>query len=315
MYYPYKATLVSKADSGKYNTVSNTRLYLLNIYESSLPEPHASLAMGFVSGVQEDVSESFSNILWVTGTTHLIAASGSNLELVSSMSGYLFMINRKYRLFLGSVMAFVFCLVAGFGASLQRAFISMVIRNVALLLGYKVDSQLLVIICAALHVLINPEIIFDLGFQLSYCSVIGIVFLSPVLLQLRAFKNLVFCEQIAITLSAFLLTTPICIVNFGVLSVVGLIANLLVFSLCDGIVFCCAAVLLVNIMFCPLSFIPCFFAWIYTDLFIKILEFVSTLPVTVIQITWFKTPHAIFCYFLIFCFILNFHKDYSLNEN
>ena len=87
-----------------------------------------------------------------------------------------------------------------------------------------------VLYVAALSLLINPGYISDLAWQLSFSSYLGIIFLTPLLLDYFYGKDSPkFIASTCIqSVSAQLLCLPISIYNFGAFSIVGLVSNLLI---------------------------------------------------------------------------------------
>jgi competence protein ComEC len=91
---------------------------------------------------------------------------------------------------------------------------------------------------AFIILMINPSMLFDLGFQLSYSAVLGIVYFYPKLYELVKINNIVLeklhslsCVSIAATVS----TVPITLYYFHQFSNVFLLSNFIVIPLASGI--------------------------------------------------------------------------------
>lgn len=86
-----------------------------------------------------------------------------------------------------------------------------------------------VALAAVLTLLPNPTaLIEDIGWQLSFISLLGIVVISPILLQLFPKRPESLMELLAITLAAQLATVPYIMLVFGSYSLVSLLANMVV---------------------------------------------------------------------------------------
>jgi competence protein ComEC len=89
-----------------------------------------------------------------------------------------------------------------------------------------------IVVAAFIMILFNPRIlVFDLGFQLSFAALLGIVYLSPAIKNLLKPKSdgfLSWKENAVITASAQIMALPILIINFGIFSLSSLFANILI---------------------------------------------------------------------------------------
>ena len=90
----------------------------------------------------------------------------------------------------------------------------------------------IIIIAAFLMVLHNPKVlVFDLGFQLSFAALLGIVYLLPVLKKIFIYERPGFLnwkENFLTTLSAQLAVIPFLLSNFGIFSLTSLVSNVLI---------------------------------------------------------------------------------------
>jgi competence protein ComEC len=82
-------------------------------------------------------------------------------------------------------------------------------------------------------ILINPKVlVFDVGFQLSFLAVLGIIYLKKSLERILKFKNtpgfLSWRDNLLTTASAQLAVVPILMFNFGTFSPISLITNMVI---------------------------------------------------------------------------------------
>ena len=90
------------------------------------------------------------------------------------------------------------------------------------LFGRKSDSIRALILVGLAMLVINPFLIYSVGFQLSFSAALGIILLSS------TFKKYLKSEILAATFSAYIFTLPILIYSFGRMSLMGPLTNLLV---------------------------------------------------------------------------------------
>ena len=125
--------------------------------------------------------------------------------------------------------------MTGFGSSAVRAAIMGFAVLLANLTGRIYDPRNSIALAAFLITLSNPKVlIFDLGFQLSFLAVLGIIYLRPALKRLLKFGDkpgfFAWRENLLMTLSAQLATAPILIVNFGNFSLTAFVANIFILT-------------------------------------------------------------------------------------
>lgn len=207
---------------------------LRQLINSNLPEPQASLffAINFGNrgGIPQELADKFS----ITGTTHLIAISGMNITIIAAILmqfGLACYISRKKAFWLATIILIFYVTAIGFPASAVRALIMGWLAMFALYLGRLNVATNAVVFAASLMVLINPKILRDdVGFQLSFLAIMGLIYFYPSLEKwLKKIPSTFgLRESLAMTLAAQLATMPLIVYDFGRLSLIGPIANLLV---------------------------------------------------------------------------------------
>ena len=196
-----------------------------------LGSPAADLGLGYLMGEKSGLTEDFSEALRLVGITHVIVASGSHLGILVSVAKRLFGRISKFAGLLSSLLlTAVFVLIVGFTPSMTRAAL---VTSLSLLAGY-VGRQFtpwrLLSLVASLTLFIEPINFLSLGWQLSFASFFGILILAPRLSRfLYGGKTPPWLASMLITSFATgLVCAPILIYNFGSLSLLSLVANLLI---------------------------------------------------------------------------------------
>lgn len=199
---------------------------------NALPEPHASLGLGFLVGLKSQLPDDLAEQLRTLALTHIVVASGYNLTILIRLARRLLARFSKFQALAGSLfLVAVMVGVTGMSPSMARAAVVTVLAMAAWFYGRTIHPVLLILLGAAITSWLDPlSLWFDLGWWLSFLAFVGVVLLAP-LLSARFVKKeqpgLV--AQIAIeTISAQLLTTPLILFVFGEFSVLGIVANLLV---------------------------------------------------------------------------------------
>lgn len=201
----------------------------------TIPEPEASLGIGYLLGQRRALPADLSDSLRIAGLTHVIVASGYNLTILVRLARRLFARLSKYLAALaagGMILAFV--AVTGLSPSMSRAGLVAGLSLLAWYYGRKFHPLVLLPLAAAVTLLINPSYGWnDLGWQLSFAAFAGVMILAP--LGQRYFfgeaKPGTIRQILGETISAQIATLPILVLAFGQFSNVAIVTNLLILPL------------------------------------------------------------------------------------
>lgn len=204
-----------------------------------LPPQEAALMSGILLGERGEFSQEFKGQLNKSGTTHIVALSGYNISIIGlTLTGILGLFFRKHWAFYLSLFTIpLFVIMTGAEASVVRAGIMGIIVLLAQKQSRLYSFRNAVAITAFLMLLFNPMLlIFDLGFQLSFTALLGIVYLFPYLEKRLGWQDKegsVFeLKKTGLqTLSAQVAVAPILLIKFGYLSATALIANIMILTL------------------------------------------------------------------------------------
>ncbi len=243
-------------------------------------EPDASLVSGLLLGSRKGMSEELTLAFQKTGLTHIVAVSGYNISLVIacifSVFGFLPM---KRRVILSVVMVAAFVLFVGASAAAVRAGIMGSLSMWGLYTGRRSQAFFALLWSAVIMTLWNPAILpFDIGFQLSFASTLGLLVFSPMLEKLMPWGSGFIKEALLLTLSAQIATFPFIVFYFGRLSLISPLANLVV-----------APFLPLSMLFSGLSLLAGPFALIssvYTKLVILSVRWLAKIPYADVAITF-----------------------------
>ncbi len=172
-----------------------------------------------------------------TGTLHILSVSGMHVGLVyislQFMLGFLTKIKGGNALKNSVILAVIwlYALIAGLSPSVLRSAFMLSIIIISQVL--RKESNIYNSLAASAFVLlvIQPQFIHDIGFQLSYLAVAGIVYLFPKLTFLYSSPSLVWrCigKSAAVSIAAQLTTTPLSLFYFHQFPNFFLLANLLI---------------------------------------------------------------------------------------
>lgn len=212
----------------KFDLFVNQRSALDRRISQILPSPQAELLSGILLGQNKTLPGQFKLALRDTSTLHIVVASGQNLSLVAafflSLAGF---INRRWAISLSLLAVVAYTLLTGVQVPVLRAAIMFSLASLAQIFGRQREGWWVLTVTAGLMLLVNPKWIADLSFQLSFLATFGVIVVSPVLLRyLKSFP--IIGQDIAVTLAAQLMVTPVIAQNFHQISLVSLVVNALI---------------------------------------------------------------------------------------
>jgi competence protein ComEC len=201
-----------------------------------MPAREAALARGFVLGEDEGIDAKTEEDFRRAGLSHLLAVSGQNVTLLALLAmpllGALGVPLRERLVWVLALIA-VYVPVAGAGPSIQRAGVMGALGLLATLGGRRTSRLYALALAAAVTLAIDPSIAGDVGWQLSFAAVLGILLLaSPLRERLlgllgRGRWRRALAEGLAATVAATLATAPLIAFHFETLSTTTLVANVL----------------------------------------------------------------------------------------
>jgi competence protein ComEC len=202
----------------------------------AIPEPQASLGIGYLLGQHRSLPTDLEQQLRVVGLTHAVVASGYNLTILVAVARRLFVgISKFLTTATGSLLIASFMLITGLSPSMARAGLVSGLSLMAWYYGRTIHPLVLLPFAAAVTVLLHPAYAWgDVGWELSFAAFGGVILVAPLLQQYFWGSDHppgVVRQIVVDTLSAQLATMPIILAAFGQLSPYALLANVLVLPL------------------------------------------------------------------------------------
>ncbi len=249
---------------------------------SLFPEPHASFEAGLLVGARKGIPEDLMTQFNITGLTHIIAISGYNITIIIVFVMWALNGLPRKTAFICAVFGIIlFTLFVGASPAVVRASIMGILGLIALNYGRSNNIHLTILWSAAIMVAWNPKIlIYDVGFQLSFAAVMGLIYVAPHFEKYSQKLPATFGirEAIVMTMSAQVMALPIIVYNFERLSLIAPISNLLVaFAIPPAMLFGFVAVL-ISFVFPPLALIFAYVAWGILAYIIKVIELTAAIP-------------------------------------
>ena len=147
----------------------------------------AAMTLGEKKGISKEVRGVFS----ASGGAHILALSGMHLGILFMILTFLLPTRRWPKISvlteLLAIWAFVFLI--GFQPSLVRAALMLTIYSIAKMLSRNTKSMDVLVFTAALLLVISPQWLFDVGFQMSFAAVTGILMLYGPIFRFLTYRE------------------------------------------------------------------------------------------------------------------------------
>jgi competence protein ComEC len=212
---------------------------------SDFGERDAAFLKALYLGERSDLEQDFKDLFLRTGTMHLLAVSGFNVGFLTAIL-WLFLkpLPLPRNLKLGTLLSAVwaYCLLVGWQAPVARASVMATIFIFGKILGRKSDGLNTLGLAACVILGLNPKQLFDVGFQLSFVAVLGLLSAVPAFLDRPALlphEKRTFMEKTRfageelfwVSFVCLFVTLPITVQNFYIVTPYALLANLVVVPL------------------------------------------------------------------------------------
>jgi competence protein ComEC len=303
MYYPREVELLSGGHGSKLmEWVLTLRNRLSQSLSSALPEPQGSLAQGLLLGIRSHIPASLLTAFAETGTRHIIAISGLHMSIVVgiflSLGAWLFGKRRQLYLLMPFCIVWFYALLTGMRPSVLRAAIMASLFLIATALGRQRSATTALAVAAGIMVGIQPSILWDTSFQLSFTAMLGLILVAPPLQSLgrRCISPIAGEEQtvasiasvttdsFAISLGTIAATLPIIAYNFHLISLVAAPATFLILPALPAIIVTTLIVGSAGLIFPPLAWVLGWVAWLFLSYVIWVVRCFDALPFAFLKI-------------------------------
>ncbi len=204
-----------------------------NMHDTTAIAVGSTLILGYKADLSNDILEAYSK----TGTIHVLSVSGAHVAILFLLLNYVlgFLDVRKYGKLLKAIIIITiiwyYALLTGFSPAVCRAAVMLSLIIMGKTYNRYINTLNILAVSAFVLLLYNPCFITDVGFQLSYLAVAGLVVFQPIVYSILEFKNRWIDKLWAlcsISIAAQVITFPLSAYYFHQFPVYFLISNLLI---------------------------------------------------------------------------------------
>lgn len=231
VYYTLKIDNIKilKENSNPFIKLKNRVIKHVNSYKDS------TYLYAFILGKTELISDEVLTSYRENGISHLFALSGLHVSIFSSI--LLFILKKlRFKEILNYVIIFIFLLlfsfITGFSPSILRATLLFFLLGINKVFYLNIRTLDILYLVFIILVIINPFIIYNLSFILSFTAAFFLIFSSDLLKGKNYFVSL-----FKVSLLSYFASLPLSIYYFGYTNLLGTILNLVFVPLVSFVVF------------------------------------------------------------------------------
>lgn len=179
-------SLILKPQKTLYGIAANIRNRInITLVKRSISKENLSVINALLLGQRQAISKDTYKSFTKSGAIHILAISGLHIGLLMLLLGILFKPLSYFKSgkilipILIIVLLWIYAFITGMSASVMRAVTMFSLVTVAMYSNRVANTYNTLVISAFLLLLFNPFYVFDIGFQLSYSAVFGIVWIKP----------------------------------------------------------------------------------------------------------------------------------------
>ncbi len=214
------------------------------LIKSGFEDNVLSIINALLLGQRQTIDKSIYNNYVNSGTIHILAVSGLHVGIILLILNFIFKPllllkhGRIIRPLIIVTLLWLFAIVAGLSPSVTRAATMFSIISIAMHLKRPTNIYNTLAISAFFILIIKPTFLFEVGFQMSYLAVLGIVSIQPILYKLWQPKYWIFdmpWQILTVTISAQIGVLPISLFYFHQFPGLFFISNLVVIPFLEAI--------------------------------------------------------------------------------
>lgn len=268
------------------NTIFSFKNKFKEIARNFISPPQEGILEALVFGDEENISQSWKDKFNFTGTRHITAVSGMNITIIASLLLSFFLsfgFWRQQAFYFSVFLLIIYILMIGAPVSAVRAGIMAGLFLIAQHFGRLSSAFRAVIFAATLLLIQNPLLLrLDVGFQLSFLAMMGIIYLQPLInnwiIKIPNFKFFPLRTTLSTTLAAQIFTLPILIYNFGYFSLISPVANILIVPVLAPITILIFIFGFLGMIFSGFGWILSWPVWFFLSYIVKTIDFFPGFP-------------------------------------
>ncbi|PLX25703.1 hypothetical protein C0580_01850 [Candidatus Parcubacteria bacterium] len=306
-YRPYIKRLGQERDFLFY--IYQVKNYFWQNLNNYLVEPSSSLAKGMLLAARREIPDELRNDFARVGLSHIIAISGLHIAIIVWLiQSFLIFIglNRKKSFIALLIILLLYLFLIAFPSSALRASLMVVFVLLGPFLGRNTPSVYSLVLVADIFVLINPYVLlYDIGFQLSFLAVLGLLFYVNFFKRVLVFipERFKIREVFSVTLAAQVFTWPLIVYNFNIFSIAAPLVNFIILPILPLVLVFSFALAIFG-FYSPIAQVISWPLFLILKFIAEVAKYFARIPYTYFQFDNFSLLYM--CLSLAFMFLLTY---------
>ncbi|HBI47959.1 MAG TPA: DNA internalization-related competence protein ComEC/Rec2 [Smithella sp.] len=273
------------------------RLYLKQIIYKNASAPQREIIEAMTIGNQNEIPTNVRDNFNKTGTSHILSISGLHIGMVAATAFFFVLLILKSSQYLmlrfniikiaasaAFLMVITYAFIAGMEVTVQRSALMALIFLIALISEKQKDLYNTLALAGLIILVISPEALFDISFQLSFMAVLALIYIVPRFSDLTFSQNALIPSwsrsiirhiylSVIVCCAATIGTLPLIMYYFNRVSSVTIIANLIAVPLLGTLA----------LALCMFFILCAFFSPVIAGYFIKLASYFTQISVDIIN--------------------------------
>ena len=246
-----------------------------------------------------------------SGAAHLLVISGLHIGIMilfvlKCLES--FQIGYKSRYVVASLILTGYVLILGSSPSILRAYIMGIIFLISKILNEETDIKKSIALAGIITLLLNPTLILDVSFQLSYMALFGIIYIYPFLKKDQMNPII---ELALVSISIQIALFPIFLYYFHTLTILTMLTNILVIPIGTLLVTSSFFILILSFISMEIAIILSYFLNILYEILNFYVLNISKIPILQIKTYKYISVFIILLLYILIIFIL-YYKKYGI---
>ncbi|MGN0961448.1 MAG: ComEC/Rec2 family competence protein [Christensenellales bacterium] len=259
-----------------------------DLLNDNLNSDNANICYAILFGQKECLDSGISQMFSYAGISHILAVSGLHISVLVAVIWFFLKkikCNKYLRLGIFASILLFYAYLCSFSPSVCRASLMAFILAFCKTFMWEYDALSSLSLSGIIILLIKPLMLFSLSFQLSFMCIFAIITFAPsiefALTKIKCPKIL--AGNLAISIAINVAILPIGINSFGVISLLGILSNIIVLPIFSVVYVLLFAVVLIGVLIKPLGILLAI-PNLFLHLIKVVANYVSALPFGVFKI-------------------------------
>jgi competence protein ComEC len=272
---------IGQVDSGAMGWGLKVKGHFLQVLADTLPAEQSALMQGMLFGTRGMIAEDIDEDFQTTSLVHILSVSGFHVAVI--LGACLFLMHAlkvplKLQAPISTVLIIFYSAITGFGPTVLRSAVMGLMVVWARYFGRERDWPTAMALAVVVILFASPKAMWEPGFQLSFIATWGILYLVPTLEKLLSNWPKALVVAASVPIVAELTVVPLVAYHFNMMSLVGIITNILTAPLITAVMLLSGISVLVGVVLMPLASIINVSTGLLLDILLWLVRIMASLP-------------------------------------